>query len=155
MSDKRPILCLDFDGVLHAYTSGWLGADIIADGPVPGAIAFLRAAAIEFCVHVYSSRSHQPGGIQAMEAWLVLEVAKVIRTWPEDELIDPSHRHQPIKAAEAWVSAWITFPTYKPRAMVTLDDRALNFTGIFPALEQIRSFRPWNKILADKPRRAS
>jgi hypothetical protein len=25
----KPILCLDFDGVLHSYSSGWKGADVI------------------------------------------------------------------------------------------------------------------------------
>ena len=29
----KPILCLDFDGVVHSYTSGWKGADVIPDPP--------------------------------------------------------------------------------------------------------------------------
>ena len=40
----KPILCLDFDGVIHSYTSGWKGARIILDPPVPGALDFILAA---------------------------------------------------------------------------------------------------------------
>lgn len=29
----KPILCLDFDGVIHSYASGWKGADVIPDPP--------------------------------------------------------------------------------------------------------------------------
>ena len=43
-----PILALDFDGVLHSYTSGWQGADVISDPPVPGAIEFLMEAVEHF-----------------------------------------------------------------------------------------------------------
>jgi len=66
----KPILCLDFDGVLHSYTSGWKGASVIPDPPVPGAIAFLREAVKSFEVHIFSSRSCQDGGGYAMRAWL-------------------------------------------------------------------------------------
>jgi len=142
-TDKRPILCLDFDGVIHSYGSGWRGAAIIPDPPVPGAIEFLRAAAGEFCVHVYSSRSHQEGGIQAMEAYISAAVAEVIDTWPKDELTDP--RLTGMEAAEAWVRAWITFPTHKPPASVSIDDRCITFRGEWPPLEVLKDFRPWNK----------
>jgi hypothetical protein len=39
----------------------------------------------------------------------------------------------------------LEFPMHKPPALVTLDDRALTFTGIWPDLAELRAFRPWNK----------
>ena len=39
----------------------------------------------------------------------------------------------------------ITFPTEKPSAFVTLDDRAITFTGQWPEMELLRKFKPWNK----------
>jgi hypothetical protein len=39
----------------------------------------------------------------------------------------------------------IEFPTEKPPALVTIDDRAITFTGIFPSLDDIAAFKPWNK----------
>jgi hypothetical protein len=70
----KPILCLDFDGVIHSYSSGWKGADTIPDPPVAGAIQFLREAVEHFRVAIFSSRSNQVGGIQAMRQWLDLHV---------------------------------------------------------------------------------
>lgn len=37
---RKPLLCLDFDGVLHSYTSGWKGVDVISDFLVPGVFGF-------------------------------------------------------------------------------------------------------------------
>ena len=125
----KPILCLDFDGVLHSYESGWKGADVIPDPPVPGAITFLRAALEHFRVAIYSSRSGQPGGIEAMTQWIGYHVAAERLSHQEDL---------------AWASA-IEWPTEKPPAMVTLDDRAVMFTGTFPDPESLLDFKPWNK----------
>lgn len=123
----KPILSIDFDGVLHAYTSGWKGADVVADPPVPGAIDFLREACEFFRVAVFSSRSNQEGGTDAMRCWL-------------DRHIVAAHGEPGL----AW-SAAIEWPTEKPPAMVTLDDRAVTFTGTFPSVESLLAFKPWNK----------
>ena len=72
----RPTLCLDFDGVLHSYTSGWQGADVVSDPPTEGAMEFLSRAVRHFDVAIYSSRSHQPNGILAMQLWLKLSLAR-------------------------------------------------------------------------------
>ena len=45
MNDNRkPILCLDFDGVIHSYISGWKGADVIPDPLKPVMITMSGAA---------------------------------------------------------------------------------------------------------------
>jgi len=55
------ILCLDFDGTIHSYNSGWQGADIISDEPVPGAFDFIRDVMASFDVLIHSARSGLPG----------------------------------------------------------------------------------------------
>lgn len=119
------IICVDFDGVLHSYTSGWKGATDIPDPPVPGAIEWLIALCDDPEVEpaIYSSRSRYDGAVKAMQAWLVSH------GFPQ-KLLD-SHR--------------IAFPTQKPAAFLTLDDRAVCFTGVFPPLEEMKLFKPWNK----------
>lgn len=115
---RRPILCLDFDGVLHSYSSGWQGADVILDPPVDSAQEFVRQASKPFHVVVFSSRSNQPGGIDAMRTWCAKH------GFPVDKM---------------------TFATEKPPATVSIDDRAITFTGVWPSVEELLAFTPWNK----------
>jgi len=122
------ILCLDFDGVIHSYASGWKGADIIPDGPVPGALMFLQEALQHFDVAIFSSRSHQPGGLKAMQTWLA--------NWALSEMA--------VDEDLAWIDK-IQWPLEKPAAFVTLDDRALTFDGTWPAIAALKEFKPWNK----------
>lgn len=129
MSDYKPIICLDFDGVLHSYSSGWEGADVIPDPIVPGAVEFLDRAVVEFKVAIHSSRSCQPNGIPAMQFWLKLNLYRAMDQARADEILD-----------------LIQWPTEKPPALVTIDDRAMTFTGIFPSLSQIKAFKPWYKM---------
>jgi len=119
----RPIICIDFDGVLHSYTSGWLGADVAADPPVTGAIEWLRALVEGGEVEpvVYSSRSQQEGGILCMQEWLI--------------------KH----GMAAAMADSIKFPERKPAAFLTIDDRAICFEGVFPSVATMKAFKPWNK----------
>lgn len=126
---SKPILCLDFDGVIHSYKSGWQGADKIPDYPVPGALAFMLEAIDHFTVVIYSSRSHQDGGIEAMKRWLYN------RARYEFGSVDTTET----------LLANIGFPTHKPSAFVTIDDRAITFTGEWPSIETLQNFKPWNK----------
>lgn len=128
MTDRKPILCLDFDGVIHSYASGWKGADVIPDPPVAGAFQFIVDASAHFDVQVFSSRSHQPGGIEAMREWF--------KKW--DETPGP---HATVTCASLCVS----FPDHKPSAMISIDDRALSFDGTWPRIDDLRQFKPWNK----------
>ena len=112
------ILCLDFDGVCHSYTSRWQGADIIPDPPVEGLEEFLLEAVQEFRVCIFSSRSHQPGGVEAMRDWF--------------------EKH-------GMGQLPLEFPREKPPAFLTLDDRALLFAGRWPNINTLLNFKPWNK----------
>jgi hypothetical protein len=124
----RPILCLDFDGVVHSYTSGWKGAANIPDPPVEGAFAFILGALRDFEVHIYSSRSHQAGGIKAMRDWLYEHGGGAYYESPDGPGLES-----------------VKFPNHKPSAMVTIDDRAIRFTGEWPSMDEIKNFKPWNK----------
>ena len=122
---RKPILCLDFDGVLHSYESGWKGADIVPDPPVAGAAQFIADAQKHFTVSVYSSRSGQDGGIDAMKRWL------------HKAIIDADLDGSVFDAVE--------WPTEKPPAQITIDDRALTFMGTWPRMSELLVFQPWNK----------
>lgn len=130
---SKPILCLDFDGVIHSYTSGWRGAAIIVDKPVPGAVGFLHAATNEFEIHIFSSRSNQEGGIKAMQMWLEIVIIETFGMLP------------PWFNLIKWPTELIKWPTEKPPAHVTIDDRAITFTGVWPSINDLKNFKPWNK----------
>lgn len=65
--------------------------------------------------------------------------------WARKELenTEPLHRANAIINQVAWnKDAW---PTTKPSAFVTLDDRALTFDGHWPEIDALKAFKPWNK----------
>jgi len=131
--DRLPIICIDFDGVLHSYVSGWCGPRTIPDHPVPGAIDWLRSLlgtpdpsglgwihkGVQVCI--YSSRSRYIFAKRAMKKWL-------LKNGLEPEYLER-----------------IKFPTRKPPAHLTIDDRAVCFCGVFPKLEDMKAFVPWYK----------
>jgi len=114
-----PILCMDFDGVIHQYIQPWQGADVIPDEPVEGAFKFLVQAMEKFRVAIYSARSGQEGGISAMKEWFIE------------------------KGFEFTDSLY--FPETKPPAFISIDDRCLTFNGVFPDVQDLIDFKPWNK----------
>jgi hypothetical protein len=121
----KPILCVDFDGVIHSYTSPWVDETTIPDPPVPGALQWLMEAAKVFEVMIYSSRSKTQAGRDAMENWLT------------EQCMDADMDDEPE----------ITFAHEKPAAFLTIDDRAIQFDGDWSKLdpEALRAFKPWNK----------
>lgn len=119
-------ICIDFDGVIHSYKSGWQGVNIISDPPVEspsgfGALKWLKELVLskEFIPMIYSSRSQDESGIQAMKNWF------------EDYGFKYTSK--------------LEFPTQKPAAFLTIDDRAICFNGTFPTFDEMKNFKPWNK----------
>jgi hypothetical protein len=118
--DRKPILVLDFDGVVHDYMRGWQDGEIYGE-LTSGFLEWAEQAQKYFRLMVYSSRSAEPGGINAMETWLIS------KGWDEHAV--------PIE-----------FCSEKPKAFLTIDDRAMTFMGSWDVLspEILRNFRPWN-----------
>jgi hypothetical protein len=117
----RRTLAIDFDGVIHAYTSGWRGATVISDPPVEGAIDWLLQAAERFDLAIFSARASHPGAIDAMRAWL-------------------TQHGLPARVLER-----IRFPRGKPPAELYIDDRAYRFEGAFPSWSDLDALEPWTK----------
>jgi hypothetical protein len=133
----KKIICLDFDGVIHSDGSGWKGARNIPDPPVRGAISWIEEFIMENCtapesvccmapegeyeLQIFSSRSRYWFARRAMKKWLV--------------------KH----GLDSRFLEVIKFPTAKPPALLTIDDRAVQFDGIFPSHSFIKDFKPWNK----------
>jgi hypothetical protein len=163
MSDKKwtPIICVDFDGVLHSYTSGWKGAGVIPDPPVEGTMEWLANAVLsdKAQIAIYSSRSKDADGIPAMRRWLAahltlyftMSIEKlreiIFHTYPK--LQEWGHFEQGDEDAHLKLAKLvldkIQFPTEKPAAIMTIDDRAHCFMGRFRPIDWYLNFKPWNK----------
>lgn len=114
----KSALAIDFDGVLHSYTSGWKGHDCVPDVPTLGArefIAAVTAGGYEPIVH--SSRASSPAGRAAVKDWL------------------RAHGFPPLEVTQ-----------FKPAALVYIDDRAWRFEGRWPTPDELTAAAlPWTK----------
>jgi hypothetical protein len=136
---NKPILCVDFDGVIHSYSSGWKGHDVVTDPPTPGALRWLWKATEWFDVQVYSSRSKEPGGVEAMFLWMT--------KWSNEEFGEQHPMGCPTGGSIDMDAYPITFARQKPAAFLTIDDRAICFEGDWDDLDaaDLLNFKPWNK----------
>lgn len=121
MAAKRYTVAVDFDGVIHSYTTPYnhLDPTEVPDPPVPGAIEWLNEIRKDFEVIIFTTRGDHPARISAVQLWLA--------KWGYE---DP----------------WPTVTNQKLPALVYIDDRALRFDGSnFPTRKQIHRLIPWNK----------
>jgi len=127
---QKPILCLDFDGVIHSYKSGWQGATVIPDPPVPGVFEWMEAALVYFDIHIFSSRSDTAEGRLAIQDYI--------------------GRH-----AKGTLASRLIYAESKPHAFLSIDDRAIQFSGRWSDLqydpEKLRKFEPWYKLRNRRP----
>ena len=64
-------ICLDFDGVIHSYTSGWQGETHINDSPIYGArYSIHRFREMGYTVLIHSCRCQTSSGRTAIKNWL-------------------------------------------------------------------------------------
>ena len=124
-------IAVDFDGVIHSYTTPWISPEVIPDPPVEGAIAWLAEMLEHFSVCIHTTRARTPEGVAAVRAWLKAHAPK---DRPDMQLFETYFR----------------ITSEKPAALIYLDDRAYRFEGpgTFPTRDQIHRARPWNKRIA-------
>lgn len=157
----KPVICLDLDGVIHSYTSGWQGPRVISDPAVPGAIHFILTilASQQFTVAIHSSRSRYWLARRAMRKWLIQQAGQQFK----HDLMRPTLNdkfglwsqagfqtgmgplEEEMDHAARWLVRQIDWPLYKPPATMTIDDRGMCFQGTFPSVDEIQAFQPWNK----------
>lgn len=116
MSNKTVVF--DFDGVIHSYKSGWQGATVIADPPVPGidrALKDIHDAGYETVI--LSTRCYWADGAYAINQWL--------KEYGLFEYVDKVTKE-------------------KVPAVCYVDDRAVCFDGHPESLlDKIANFEPW------------
>lgn len=109
----RRTICLDFDGVIHSYRSGWCGVDQIPDPPVHGTARAIERLRKDYRVVIHSARCSSEAGRNAIEAWLAKHEIQV------DEVCE-----------------------HKPPALAYIDDRAIRFQGSWAdTMSELNEFR--------------
>jgi hypothetical protein len=128
---NKPILCLDFDGVIHGYSKGWLDGSIY-DDVTDGFFEWAERAAKYFRLVIYSSRCSEPGGEEKILFWLYDQRKKWRARGGMTESSDPLSFEVSDK---------------KPAAFLQIDDRCVCFDGLWEGLnpEEMLKFQPWNK----------
>ena len=114
----KPTICIDFDGVINSYKSGYgphYKVDHIPDGPVEGTKRAIEKLRHKFKVVVQSTRCADPDGKQAIIDWLDFYDVEV------DDVV-----------------------AHKPPAVMYIDDRAIQFRGDWVAtLRSVEEFKHW------------
>lgn len=133
-----PTIAVDFDGVIHSYTSGWKGAAVIPDPPVEGAIEWLARLVVRPDVEVviFSTRAVEESGRIAIRRWLYRHgfEMEIQKKNPERVLWG--------SGKPSWMPEVVA---EKPPAVAYLDDRGVRFEGTFPDPDALLAMKPWNK----------
>jgi hypothetical protein len=108
MRSRVKTVCVDFDGVIHAYSHGWQDGSIY-DSPLPGAIEALEALMTDYAVIVHTTRDPQQ-----VAPWL-LRYGFDVATYEPDEF---------------WNERGTLLVTRrKYPAVAYIDDRAIRFVN--------------------------
>jgi len=123
LDNNKLDIAIDFDGVIHSYTSGFHGFENILDPPVDGAIEKLRSYIENLKVAIFSTRASCPEGVNGIKLWLIANGLS------EDEVNS------------------LIITNSKVHANLYVDDRGWQFVGDnYPTIEYIKNFKPWNKM---------
>lgn len=66
---RKPVLAIDFDGVIHRYNQGWKDGSIY-DIPVPGVKESLEKLSKKYTLVIHSARARSKTQIRMIQDWL-------------------------------------------------------------------------------------
>ena len=116
---KAKVLAVDFDGVIHKYSKGWVDGTIY-DEPMSGALEIMGELTKQgFGIIIHTTRLNP-------EAHSLVEVeqqVQMINKWLKENGFEKGKHYQAITAL-------------KPKASFYIDDRAIKFTN----WQKIRKF---------------
>jgi len=120
----KPVVAVDFDGVLNTHQAGFTENEVVEDPPVRGAADWLRSLTPDFQIVLFSARAADPDGVQAMVSWL---------------------------NANGFADVPMSITDRKPpTAIAYIDDRAWRFDGRdFPSAADLLADRPWWQTTAE------
>lgn len=115
------VIAVDFDGVLHEYSSGYKGAGVAVDDPVPGALARLERMQDhpQMDPYIFTTHGGTAHGIIGVRDWLLI------------------HGYPYEKAMRLEIT------NIKKPAHMYIDDRNWQFDGTFPTDDEILGFKTW------------
>ena len=147
-------ICIDFDGVLHSFATGWKGPSRIEDSPVHGAMQFLAMLVQQGYQPVIFSvqRSSTFSGRNAMKAWvfdtMYDECYKIPAGTPMHDwrwrIVNGFTSQDPFdvqvfNAVKRFIKK-LQFPKHLPACYAAVSTRAIHFDGEFPTVEQLKTF---------------
>lgn len=120
MIDARPVVMLDLNGTVHAYTRGWQREKPLYDPPTEGFKEWATEASEQFQLVIWPTHMNRARDLFLIKQWL--------------------KRHDLDKLDLKVVD-------HPPRGLrLKIDDRAVSFTGDWKdyPLEMIHNFKTWS-----------
>ena len=116
MAKMYKVICVDFDGVIHPYTKGWVGLKPDIEAPVKGMCEELEELKAQgFRIVVFTTRAQTAEGVKAVEEYLKM-----------------------------WRVPFNEITAQKIGAHCYIDDRSICFNGKAKGLAQrVLNFKPW------------
>jgi len=150
LKDRKLILAVDFDGVVHDYKKGWQDGELYGHA-TPGFFEWYLDTSRKFEIVIHSSRFAEPHMQDLVLTWLAEEYA----AWRDLQPIVTRESHEGRTVAVFYDQreqlppsiAWSLSAT-KPPAWLTIDDRCIRFDGDWSdgrlAIDGLYRFRPYH-----------
>jgi len=129
LADAARTLCVDFDGVIHSFSSGWKGTTNIPDPPMPDALDWLLKMQGKYIIVISSCRARTPEGAQAIRGYMAKHI----------------YAHTGDVEVTTYFMRDLVVTGKKPGALVYIDDKGFRFSGQFPTEGAIEALTRWNK----------